>query len=55
MRSNNSQEIATVTENINEINDYDNNPNNNNKTPEKIVENEDLSNASLSNSKDNNF
>lgn len=32
MRSNNSQEIATVTENINEINDYDNNPNNNNKT-----------------------
>lgn len=55
MRSNNSQEIATVTENINAINDYDNNPSNNNKTPEKIVENEDLSNASLSNSEDNNF
>lgn len=55
MKSNNSQEIATVTENINAINDYDNNPNNNNKTPEKNVENEDLSNISLSNSDNNNF
>lgn len=63
LRSNNKQEIHTNNENINAISDNNNisgqsrvnNTCNNIKTPKKIVENEDLSNASLSNSDDNNI